>query len=361
MKHLIFEAPSNSLSFGNVSFNLLREMYKKKINVSFFPIGGKLDLEAYDKIDPEFRDWIQSCVSTRLDKLSGEVPTLKLWHLNGSEMRIGKHQTLYTFYELDTPTLQEQNIASLQNHICFSSSYAHEKFERLGIKNGSVVPVGFDTDFHKVHKTYLPEKLHFGLMGKWEKRKNTAQIIQAWAEKYGNNYKYQLSCCVTNRFFKADQMNQVIGQCLKGKRYGNINFIPYLQTNSEVNDFLNAIDIDLSGLSGAEGWNLPSFNSTALGKWSIVLNCTSHTDWATQENSILVEPDGKEPIYDNVFFSEGQPFNQGNKYKISSETIIEKMELAETSCRNPNTEGEKLRKKFTYKKTLEGLLSSLTV
>ena len=84
-------------------------------------------------------------------------------------------------------------------------------------------------------------------------------------------------------------MNQAVSQALEGKRYGNINFLPYLKTNSEVNDFLNAIDIDLSGLSGGEGWNLPSFNATALGKWSIVLNATSHTDWATQSNSILVE------------------------------------------------------------------------
>ena len=78
-------------------------------------------------------------------------------------------------------------------------------------------------------------------------------------------------------------MNQIIAQALEGKTYGNINFLPRLGTNSEVNEMLNSIDIDLSGLSGAEGWNLPAFNSTCLGKWSMVLNCTSHKDWANDK------------------------------------------------------------------------------
>ena len=33
---------------------------------------------------------------------------------------------------------------------------------------------GFDEDFFETGKEYLPEKIHFGLVGKFEKRKNTA-------------------------------------------------------------------------------------------------------------------------------------------------------------------------------------------
>ena len=54
-------------------------------------------------------------------------------------------------------------------------------------------------------------------------------------------------------------------------------------------------------MSGAEGWNLPAFNATALGKWSIVLNSSSHTDWANSDNSILVEPNGTETAEDGNF------------------------------------------------------------
>jgi hypothetical protein len=222
------------------------------------------------------------------------------------------------------------------------------------------VPIGFDPDFYKTNRAYLLGKTHFGLIGKLEKRKHTAKIIQLWAKKYGNNYNYQLSCCITNPFFQPQQMNQAIGQILEGKRYGNINFLPYLKTNSEVNDLLNAVDIDLSGLSGGEGWNLPSFNATALGKWSVVLDATSHKDWATTTNSILVSSNGKEDAEDGIFFKKGNPFNQGQIYTFDDDEVVAAMELAEGKAKHPNTEGEKLKEDFTYEKTVDKLLEEMS-
>jgi len=161
---------------------------------------------------------------------------------------------------------------------------------------------------------------------------------------------------VTNPFFKKEQMESILRETLEGKAYGNINFLPFLPQNAQVNDFLNSIDIDIGGMSGAEGWNLPSFNASCLGKWSIVLNSTSHKDWATKENCILIEPDGKEEIYDNMFFHKGATFNQGSMYTFDEEEFISAMERAELVCKNENKEGVSLRDKFTYKNTLERIL-----
>lgn len=141
------------------------------------------------------------------------------------------------------------------------------------------------------------------------------------------------------------------------QNWSNINFLPHLTTNSEVNELMNAIDIDLSGLSNGEGWNLPAFNATALGKWSIVSNCSSHKDWATKQNSILVDPVGKQPCYDNMFFRQGLPFNQGNYYAISPEQILKSYETAVVMAKQPNPEGEKLKDLFTYEKTVDQILS----
>ena len=360
MSSLIVEAPSNSLSFGNVSLNFLRVLYKKGIDVLYFPIGGKIELGAFD-VDEDFGKWIHNCTSQRFKKLHKDLPTLKLWHLQGSEASIGRSQSLYTFYECNEPTEEELAIASLQDNVILSSSYSQDIFKEKGVSNTHYIPIGFDPDFHKTNKSYLKDRIHFGLMGKLEKRKNTIQILKAWVKKYGENYKYQLSCCIVNPFFSAEDMNKIIGEALEGKHYGNINFLPYLKTNKEVNDLMNSIDIDLTGLSGAEGWNLPAFNSTALGKWSIVLNSTSHKDWATESNSILVEPSGTEDIYDDVFFKKGNPFNQGQKYCITEDQIIEKMEFAEKKAKIINTEGELLREKFTYEKTINSLLEVINV
>lgn len=355
MNSLVFKAPINSVSFGNVSVNILREMFSREMSICLFPIGN-VDLSVYDKLSKDFSDWIQSSIQNRYKLIEKEMPTLQLWHINGSENRITKDHYLLTFYELDSPTETEKNIVNIHDKVMFSSRYASKQFQSVGCKNSTSIPMGFDPDFYKTGKKYLEDKIHFGIMGKWEKRKHTAKIIKLWAEKYGNNYNYQLSCCVTNPFIKNEQLNQLIGHALEGKKYGNINFLPFLKTNSEVNEFVNAIDIDLSGLSGAEGWNLPSFNASALGKWSIVLNSTSHKDWANSDNSILVEPVDKVEAYDNTFFHKGSNFNQGNIYSFDDESVIFAMESAEKKCKKENKEGLKLQKTFSYGKTLDEIL-----
>jgi hypothetical protein len=196
-------------------------------------------------------------------------------------------------------------------------------------------------------------------MGKFEKRKHTEKIIRLWLEKYGNDNNYQLSVCVTNPFLNQEEMNTVLSNCLQGKRYTNINFISYLKTNSEVNELLNSIDIDLTGLSGAEGWNLPSFNSTCLGKWSVVLNATSHKDWANEENSILVEPNGKEECYDEKFFQKGASFNQGNIYTWDRDIVSQAMDKAVSKKGQTNTAGEALKDKFSYDKVVDSLIKGI--
>jgi len=356
MEYINFSGPINSLSFGNVAFNMLRELYKLDQKICFFPIGNNLDLSAFDKIDPEFQEWISKSYADRIKNLKKSNNSIKMWHLNSSESRVGRHQTLYTFHECSSPTETEINLCKVQDKCVFSSSYSASIFNKMGCDNATYIPIGFDPDLYETKKEYLKGRVNFGLVGKFEKRKHTARIIKLWAEKYGNNNDYQLTCCINNSFFKQEQMKSAILNSTNGKVYSNINFLPRLKTNSEINEVYNSIDIDLSGLSGAEGWNLPAFNATCLGKWSIVLNSTSHRDWANKDNAILVEPSGVEPIYDGIFFKEGDPFNQGEMYSFTDESFYESVSFALKSKLNKNKEGIKLQKKFSYKNTVNKLL-----
>jgi len=356
---LLVNAPINALSFGNVSVNILRELHKKDIDLVFFPIGDKAELEAYDKINLSFVKYLQSATNNRYEKINKDIPTLKLWHIFGSETRYSKNQSLFTFHEVSEVTSIEKNLLNLQDRIFVSSNYTKNIFELNGVENVTYVPLGFDSDFHIINKTYLEDKIHFGLLGKFESRKNTARIIKAWLKLFGNNSKYQLSCAITNPFLDKAKFQNELLKMLEGKQYNNLNFVPYMQTNSEVNDFLNSIDIDLGGLSGAEGWNLPSFNATALGKWSVVMNATAHKDWATSDNSILIEPSSLKDCYDDVFFKKGQAFNQGQFFNISDEEIENAILKSVSFAKKPNSEGLKLQKEFTYEKTVETILCAI--
>ncbi len=349
-------APINSVSFGNVSYNILREIYKKKCEISFFPIGEKINTEAYDKIDPNYNQYLNHSTFKRLENFNANDKGLKLWHINGSENRISKKQALLTFHETSKLTPTEINILKNQDIIFVTNSFTKFVFESNGIKNVHLIHLGFDEDFNKTNKTYLQDKIHFGILGKIEYRKNTARIIKNWLKLFGNNTKYQLSCAVYNPFLDKNTFQNQIISILEGKQYNNINFLNFMPTNSEVNDYLNSIDIDLGGLSGSEGWNLPSFNATCLGKWSVVLNATAHKDWANQENSILIEPSRMKEAHDGIFFHKGHPFNQGEFFDITDDEMQSAILKSVDYAKKPNPKGEELKDKFTYRATTESIL-----
>ena len=350
MKDIIVNCPINSLSIGNVSLNLLKEIYDSKIDCSIIEMG-KTDISSFNDLTDDFVDWLNSSIKNANKKISKDSTTLKIWHLNGSHARVSKNQILYTFYELDQPTDSEINLAKFQDKTIFSSSHASKLFP-----GSYYVPLGFDKSFFNTDREYLKGKIHFGLMGKFEKRKHTKLIIQNWIKKFGNNKDYQLSCCITNPFFKNEDMEAIIADTLNGEKYFNINFLPWLPKNSQFNDFINSIDIDLTGASGAEGWNLPAFNATCLGKWSVVLDSTSHKDWANKDNCILIKPNGQIPAVDNIFFTENSEFNQGDINTFDDDEFIYAMEKAIEKYNIVNTNGKKLQEKFTYKNTLEKIL-----
>jgi glycosyltransferase involved in cell wall biosynthesis len=358
---LILSMPYNSLSIGNVSYNITKELFNRKIQCVIFPRG--VDLSAYN-INPEFKVWFESSINNRYKKFDKDIPTLNIWHLMGSESKFSNKQYTLSFHETDSPTDEEVNIANQQEKLFFSSSWSVDKFQTFGADRVSFIPLGFDPDFKVIDKKFMPDVLHWVLgPNKFEKRKNTARIIDLWIKKYGNNKNHKLTICVTNPFLNKQQngfdTNDILMSIFKGNKPFNVDVIPYQKTNAEINQLMNSADINLSGIANSEGWNLPAFNSAALGKTVIVTNVTAHKDWANEENAILIEPTGMEPVYDGVFFHQGQPVNQGNYYSFKDESIVEAFEKAEKLGKTVNTKGLELQQKFSYKNTVDKLLETI--
>ena len=124
------------------------------------------------------------------------------------------------------------------------------------------------------------------------------------------------------------------------------------------NEFLNSADIIL-GASGGEGWALPEFQSVAIGKHSVIVDAHAYTAWANDKNSVMLQASGKTPAYDNMFFHQGQEFNQGNIFEWSEDAFIEGCEkaIARVKQSKINQEGLKLQDQFTVRKTTEQILS----
>ena len=328
---LAFNLPINRVSFGQVSTLLLRTLFDNEKaggeihDIYLFPIG-QVDLSSQNS-PQDFQEWLKGKLVNAVENYNRDIPIFKLWHLNGSMESFSKDQRLLTFYELDEPTKVELNIAK-NNKTFFSSKYSCDNFKTAGV-DCQYIPLGFDSySFKTLNKKYFNDgRVVFNLCGKFERRKNHTKVIQSWIKKFGNNPKYALNCALYNPFINEEQNQQVIGAALGGNKPFNVNFFPLMNENAVYNDFLNSADI-IIGMSGGEGFGLPEFQSCAIGKHAVLLNAHSYKDWATDDMVSWVNPSGKVPAYDGMFFHKGQPFNQGNIYDFNEEEFIAACEKA---------------------------------
>ncbi len=368
IQRLNLHLPLSQLSLGQVSFNLLRECYKRKIQVTLFP--RQIDLSAF-KVDQAFGQWIERAVNTRFTKLDRKVPTLTCWHIQDSQFRLSDKQVLLSFHETDSPTESEINVVNQQDHTFFTSSWTVENFKTYGAQNVSFVPLGLDEDFVPAGRRLISDDItHWLLCGKYEDlRKMTGAKIQAWIKRYGGKREHRLTICVHNPFYQKRQlpngqiegfdMNDIYARLFANGKPANVQIMPPLKTNAEMLQLYQSADIDLSGFARSEGWNVPAHTATALGKWSIVSNCSAHKDWATTENSILVEPVGAIKAVDGFFFREGEPFSQGNMADFPPDAFDNALVEAEKRAKTPNPAGEALRTQHTYAKTLDAILEKI--
>lgn len=355
---LCLNLPLNSVSFGQISTLLIRNLFERKRDVILFPIGNQIDLSTQN-INKDFIDWINESIKDNDARYSRDDKIFKIWHLNGSLESIAKEQVLLSFYELDQPTPTEINIIKNNQKVLFSSNYTCDIFKNENCKNVDFVPLPFDKyNFFDTNKKYLEDRITFNLLGKLEKRKNHKKVIQSWLKKYGNNRKYFLQCAIYNPFLKSEDQNQLINSILEGKEYFNISFLNFMQNNELYNDFLNSGDIVI-GMSGGEGWGLPEFHSVALGKYGVIMNAHGYKGWANENNSILVNPKEKIEAYDNIFFTKGNKFNQGNIFSFDGEEFLNACDIAIKKVENNkvNKNGIELQKKFTVDKFVDKIIS----
>lgn len=355
---LSINVPINSVSFGQISTLFLRELHKRNADINLIPVGNNFDLSCQDD-EPVFFNWLKEKSVGHIKKVKRSDKGFKLWHLNGSLESYSNDQTLFSFYELDSPTAEEVNIVNNQKCTIFSSNYSCEAFRQMGCENVKYVPLAFDKyNFKKLDKQYFNDgRIVFNLVGKLEKRKNHKKVIEAWIKKFGNNKDYMLQCAIFNPFIKMEDNQTLISSILMGQNYFNVNFLSMMQKNGMYNDFLNSADIVI-GMSGGEGWGLPEFQSVALGKYGVILNAHSYKEWANKDNATLVNPSGKIEAYDNLFFHRGAPFNQGNIFDFNEDEFINACELTieKVKSQKTNKEGLKLQDRFTSEKMTDKIL-----
>lgn len=358
-KEFAFNVPINTVSFGQVSVALLREIHKRGYNPNIFVIGNAVDVNS-QKPDNNFMQWLSSCINKSYKEHCRRQTAIKLWHINGSlETYSETDSRLITFHETDQLTPFEVNALKNQDIVYVTSRFTQQVFKTFGIES-TYIPLGFDSyNFETLPKRpKIDGVTQFGLAGKLEVRKSHLKILNLWAKKYGNRKEYRLNAAIHNPFLKPEHMNGLIGQALEGKAYWNINFLPHMQTNAEYNNFLQTNDIHIA-MSGGEGFDLPAFHATALGAHTIALNAHVYTDYLDNENAVLVSPNSKRPAADGIFFHPNTPFNTGNFFDFADNDFFNACDIAESRCKNGiNKKGLELQQR-SYLEAVDILLKDL--
>lgn len=357
---------ANPLSIGTVSIALLREMFKRGESPAIFPImGSNPDLSAQTP-DPIFEQRLNACIVSAHQRYNRRAPCFRNWHIGSSLESLcvnGNH--LLTWFELDALTPSEVNVLRQQAKVYVSSRFTAQVMGQYGIQ-ATYLPIGFDAHNHRVldKRPKVDGAISMSCFGKFEARKGHAQVLTAWAKRYGNNPAYRLNCAIHNPFLGRNPeeawQNTLAraSQALGGKHYWNIVFHPWAPDNATFNATLQSSEIVIA-MSGGEGRDLPCYHATAMGAWPVAMRAHAYLDYLNDDNAVLVSPNGKRPAADGVHFVAGGPFNQGNFYSFDSEAFIAACEQAEVRAKTGiNTEGLKLQQ-LTYSQAVDILLQDL--
>lgn len=351
----------NRTSLGQVSICLLKEIYKRGLSPAVFPIGD-VDLTTHKK-DEDFNKWLTDCIRKNLSTHNRDVPIFKNWHLSGGLESWSKNQFLFSYLETDSVTPTELNVINNQEKTFVCNEYLKNLLDKAGAKNVVYCPLGFDSEsfYNTKRRCYSDDRIVFLISSKFEQRKGHARAIRAWCKKFGNDKRFCLHVAITNNFLNPEQNNQILNQIFEGKKPWNVNVLPLTATNKEYNEVLNSCGIVID-MSHNENWSLPSFQCVAIGKHAILHNVCGVKQWASSENSILVETNGEMiDAADGMFFKKGGPFSQGRYFNWNDEDFTTGCEKAvERFNKNPfNESGAELQSRFTYSKSLDIILEHL--
>ena len=132
----------------------------------------------------------------------------------------------------------------------------------------------------------------FCLMGRWDRRKSTSEILKCFVELFGNNPKVQLIASIDNPFANDGLSTQDRWVKMGMGEISNVVFKSFLNREEYVR-ILQTSHVFLS-CSRAEGWNIPLIEAMACGIPSLYSDCSGQTEFAKGKGT-PIRILGKEP------------------------------------------------------------------
>lgn len=319
--NLNFTAPINKLSYGKAGRNILKELLRKKVHVSLWPIGS---IDAY----PNEYDSIRAGM-TNQQMYDCYAPSLRLWHQFDLAQHVGKGRRIgFPIFELDDFTVVEKHHLQSQDNIFVASHWAKEVVsQQAGIheQNIHVVPLGVDVNiYHPSVEPLVDTTNKFVILniGKIEVRKGHDVLHTVISKAFGSKYKdVELWMSWNNPFLSPEEVKEWENM-YKNELGDRVKFIPWLNTDEEMARLIKSATLCFFP-SRAEGFNLPLLECIAVGKRCIVTNWSAHHDFCGMYRVCQsIQITNTEPAVDGKWFGEGK---SAGKWASLDDQAIEQM------------------------------------
>lgn len=339
---LNLSAPINNTGYGIASFNILKALVKQGSDITFFPIGGPAvnSQEEYNLL---------LSLAQKRHICDIHAPYLKIWHQFDLLEHIGKGKYFaFPFFELDTFNQLEKTSLSSPDVIFVTSEWAKSIMINNGIKSHiQVAPLGVDREIFQEQPKINNGKYIFLNIGKWEIRKGHDILLELFEKAFPNETDVELHILAsetTNSYSSETELKQWKQMYDKSrvKLYSGVN------THYEIAKLISESDCGLYP-SRAEGWNMELLETMSMNRPVIATNYSSHTEFCSRENALLIEITETEKAMDGKAF-----VGQGNWAKIDNkqkDEIIDYMRYVYKHRINTNLPGVETAKRYSWRNT----------
>ena len=263
----------------------------------------------------------------------------------------------YTVWE--TTRLPEQFFNSLKGYdqIWVASEWQKECTIEQGMDKNKVkvVPEAVDGNtFYPNKKATLPEyddnRFKFVLFGRWDYRKSTKEIIEAFLDEFDKDEPIDLVLSIDN-VFARDKFETTEERLKHYKLVDPRLKIKHFPTREEYIKYLQKGHVFLS-CARSEGWNLPLIEAMACGTPSIYSNCSAQLEFA-KGKGLPVKIKGTIPALGGEYSTYSQSDLPGEFYQPDYEDLKKVMRNAyenyDKHKKKALIESEEIRNKFTWK------------
>lgn len=302
-------------SYGIATLNFLRAFVDLGHSCSLFSTGDLSKIQF-----GEFTTYVRDTLLNS-ENFSPNDISLRFAHQFDMATGIGFGPRVgYTFFEMDQLTKLEVNHLNSLDLVLVPSEWAKEVCIKSGVESYiSVCPAGYDPNIFRPID-YMPKECVFLSVGKWEKRKQQDQIVEAFSKAFSPKDNVKLILSMDNPFFDTSEKKNKY----KAKLANQINIVGRLQKHSDLARIIQQSYCFVAP-SLAEGWNMPLLEAMACGKFTIATNYSGHTAFCDESTTLLINPSGKEKAIDGMWFKENSKTNCGDWITYNVDDLVDHM------------------------------------